>query len=234
MPADLRAIDAPATAARRAVRPGARAADNRLLAASSRPPWPSRSPPPSSSAPAPSAASSAPCSRAPATASRSSPGRRTCRRSSATACACRCGGQRRDDPRRGAHRPRRGARRRSGPLLRQVDRHRGGRRARWRRTSTTAPLVLSLQNGVENAATIARHVRQTVVPAVVYVAHGDARAGRRRPPRARRSRHRRARREGGARRGARGAAAGARRSLRRRRRAGAHLGRRRWPSSGRS
>ena len=31
-------------------------------------------------------------------------------------------------------------------------------------------LVLSLQNGVENAATIARHVRQVVVPAVVYVA----------------------------------------------------------------
>lgn len=31
-------------------------------------------------------------------------------------------------------------------------------------------LVLSLQNGVENAATIARHVRQAVVPAVVYVA----------------------------------------------------------------
>lgn len=31
-------------------------------------------------------------------------------------------------------------------------------------------LVLSLQNGVENAATIARHVRATVVPAVVYVA----------------------------------------------------------------
>jgi 2-dehydropantoate 2-reductase len=31
-------------------------------------------------------------------------------------------------------------------------------------------LVLSLQNGVENAATIARHVRQSVVPAVVYVA----------------------------------------------------------------
>jgi 2-dehydropantoate 2-reductase len=30
--------------------------------------------------------------------------------------------------------------------------------------------ILSLQNGVENAATIARHVRQTVVPAVVYVA----------------------------------------------------------------
>jgi 2-dehydropantoate 2-reductase len=30
--------------------------------------------------------------------------------------------------------------------------------------------VLSLQNGVENAATIARHVRQAVVPAVVYVA----------------------------------------------------------------
>jgi 2-dehydropantoate 2-reductase len=30
--------------------------------------------------------------------------------------------------------------------------------------------VLSLQNGVENAAAIARHVRQTVVPAVVYVA----------------------------------------------------------------
>jgi len=31
-------------------------------------------------------------------------------------------------------------------------------------------LVLSLQNGVENAATIARHVHQAVVPAVVYVA----------------------------------------------------------------
>jgi 2-dehydropantoate 2-reductase len=31
-------------------------------------------------------------------------------------------------------------------------------------------VVLSLQNGVENAATIARHVRQEVVPAVVYVA----------------------------------------------------------------
>jgi 2-dehydropantoate 2-reductase len=30
--------------------------------------------------------------------------------------------------------------------------------------------VLSLQNGVENAATIARHVSQAVVPAVVYVA----------------------------------------------------------------
>jgi 2-dehydropantoate 2-reductase len=30
--------------------------------------------------------------------------------------------------------------------------------------------VLSLQNGVENAATIARHVRHAVVPAVVYVA----------------------------------------------------------------
>jgi 2-dehydropantoate 2-reductase len=31
-------------------------------------------------------------------------------------------------------------------------------------------LVLSLQNGVDNAETIARHVRQTVVPTVVYVA----------------------------------------------------------------
>jgi len=31
-------------------------------------------------------------------------------------------------------------------------------------------LVLSLQNGVENAATIARHVNATVVPTVVYVA----------------------------------------------------------------
>ena len=30
--------------------------------------------------------------------------------------------------------------------------------------------IVSLQNGVENAAAIARHVRQTVVPAVVYVA----------------------------------------------------------------
>ncbi|CAD5372888.1 2-dehydropantoate 2-reductase [Rubrivivax sp. A210] len=31
-------------------------------------------------------------------------------------------------------------------------------------------LVLSLQNGVDNAATLARHLRQTVVPVVVYVA----------------------------------------------------------------
>lgn len=31
-------------------------------------------------------------------------------------------------------------------------------------------IVLSLQNGVENAATIAQHVRQAIVPAVVYVA----------------------------------------------------------------
>ena len=31
-------------------------------------------------------------------------------------------------------------------------------------------VVISLQNGVENAATIARHVRGTVIPAVVYVA----------------------------------------------------------------
>ena len=38
-------------------------------------------------------------------------------------------------------------------------------------------VVLSLQNGVENAATIARHVRQTVVPAVVYVATAMAGAG---------------------------------------------------------
>ena len=38
-------------------------------------------------------------------------------------------------------------------------------------------VVLSLQNGTENAATIARHVRQTVVPAVVYVATAMARPG---------------------------------------------------------
>lgn len=38
-------------------------------------------------------------------------------------------------------------------------------------------VVLSLQNGVENASTIARHVRQTVVPAVVYVATAMAGAG---------------------------------------------------------
>jgi 2-dehydropantoate 2-reductase len=49
--------------------------------------------------------------------------------------------------------------------------------------SALAPLlepqavVLSLQNGVENAATIARHVRQTVVPAVVYVATAMAGPG---------------------------------------------------------
>ncbi len=40
----------------------------------------------------------------------------------------------------------------------------------WRRCSRRTPPILSLQNGVENAATIARHVRQAVVPAVVYVA----------------------------------------------------------------
>jgi 2-dehydropantoate 2-reductase len=34
----------------------------------------------------------------------------------------------------------------------------------------TDAAVLSLQNGVDNAAAIARHVRQTVIPAVVYVA----------------------------------------------------------------
>ncbi|MEP7057677.1 MAG: 2-dehydropantoate 2-reductase [Caldimonas sp.] len=39
-------------------------------------------------------------------------------------------------------------------------------------------LVLSLQNGVENAPTIARHVRQTVVPAVVYVATAAPAPGR--------------------------------------------------------
>lgn len=38
-------------------------------------------------------------------------------------------------------------------------------------------MVLSLQNGVDNAATIARHVRQTVVPAVVYVATAMPAAG---------------------------------------------------------
>src|SRR5512140_3445304 len=38
-------------------------------------------------------------------------------------------------------------------------------------------VVLSLQNGVENAANIAKHVRQTVVPAVVYVATAMTGAG---------------------------------------------------------
>ena len=38
-------------------------------------------------------------------------------------------------------------------------------------------LVLSLQNGVDNAATIARHVQQAVVPAVVYVATAMPRPG---------------------------------------------------------
>jgi 2-dehydropantoate 2-reductase len=40
-----------------------------------------------------------------------------------------------------------------------------------------AAIVLSLQNGVENAATIARHVKATVVPAVVYVATAMPRPG---------------------------------------------------------
>lgn len=39
-------------------------------------------------------------------------------------------------------------------------------------------VLLSLQNGVENAATIARHVTQPVVPAVVYVATAMAGSGR--------------------------------------------------------
>lgn len=38
-------------------------------------------------------------------------------------------------------------------------------------------IVLSLQNGVDNADAIARHVRQTVLPAVVYVAVGMAAPG---------------------------------------------------------
>ncbi|WP_418317038.1 ketopantoate reductase family protein [Piscinibacter sakaiensis] len=38
-------------------------------------------------------------------------------------------------------------------------------------------LVLSLQNGVDNASSIARHVRQTVVPTVVYVATSMPEAG---------------------------------------------------------
>ena len=38
-------------------------------------------------------------------------------------------------------------------------------------------VVLSLQNGVENAPTIAHHIRQTVVPAVVYVATAMAGPG---------------------------------------------------------
>lgn len=38
-------------------------------------------------------------------------------------------------------------------------------------------IVLSLQNGVENAPTIARHVRQAVLPAVVYVATAMPRPG---------------------------------------------------------
>jgi 2-dehydropantoate 2-reductase len=38
-------------------------------------------------------------------------------------------------------------------------------------------VVLSLQNGVENAPTIARHIRQIVVPAVVYVATAMAGPG---------------------------------------------------------
>ena len=52
-------------------------------------------------------------------------------------------------------------------------------------------VVLSLQNGVENAATIARHVRQTVVPAVVYVATAMDGPGTVKAPRPRRPRHRR-------------------------------------------
>ena len=52
-------------------------------------------------------------------------------------------------------------------------------------------LVLSLQNGVENAATIARRVRQPVVPAVVYVATAMPEPGRRQALRPRRPRDRR-------------------------------------------
>src|SRR5262245_29420045 len=38
-------------------------------------------------------------------------------------------------------------------------------------------VVLSLQNGVENAATIAKHVQRIVVPAAVYVATALAEPG---------------------------------------------------------
>ena len=53
--------------------------------------------------------------------------------------------------------------------VKSTDTDAGGAR-RSRRMLKADALVLSLQNGVDNAATIARHVRQTVVPAVVYVA----------------------------------------------------------------
>ena len=62
-------------------------------------------------------------------------------------------------------------------------------------------VVVSLQNGVENAATIARHVRQIVVPAVVYVATAMPEPGRQ-ASRPRRSRHRPDRRGGAQRCGA--------------------------------
>ena len=86
---------------------------------------------------------------------------------------------------------RRGARRRPGAVLRQVDRHRRGGARRWRRTSADGALVLSLQNGVENAATIARARAPAGRAGGRLRRHGDARARPRHAPRPRRSRHRR-------------------------------------------
>ena len=135
------------------------------------------------------------------------------------------GRPRRGDPHRREHRHRRGSRRRPRALLRQVDRHRAVAREMAPHLADGA-LVLSLQNGVENAATIARHVRQTVVPAVVYVATAMPEPGLV-------THHGRGdlvigadRREGGAGRRAGSAPAGAGRPVRERAGAGPHLGRR--------
>ena len=62
---------------------------------------------------------------------------------------------------------------------------------RWPRTSAPEALVLSLQNGVENAATIARRVRQPRRAGGGLCRHGDAGAGRGEALRPRRPRDRR-------------------------------------------
>ena len=104
------------------------------------------------------------------------PMRRRLPPSRATGCAS--DGQPRRDaaPADGDHRPDRPRRRRTRARLRQVHRHRA-RRARDRYRITTDAVVLSLQNGVENADTLALLPGRTVLPAVVYVATAMPEAG---------------------------------------------------------
>ena len=154
------------------------------------------------------------------------PRRRTCRRSSATGLRLEMGGRVEAIRAAAQRRPRRGARRRPGALLRQVDRHRSGRArdgaAPRRRRARPQPAERRRERGDDRpprapGGRSGGRLRRD----------GDARARPRPAPRPRRSRHRRARcarRRSDAALAAR--AAGAGRLVRDRAGAGAHLGRR--------